>query len=304
MSCCAGCRYDFSWNWTLAQRELRLARVARVDGAQEMTPYPEWLHVLSWAYLGLSFACAAYIAFDEIRRPQKMIIMNFVWPITALYFGPVAVWSYLHAGLKMTRSRMRRMQRMIREELKSENGRSAPAENQPARPQPTGEQIAVGVSHCGAGCTLGDISAEWWVFVMGLAFAGGDFSTRLIMDFLLAWTFGIAFQYFTIAPMRGLPLGKGILQAMRVDTFSIVAFQLGLFAWMALSYFVFFPAPHLRPDEAVFWFMMQVGMIIGFFTSYPANRFLLSNGWKEKMPQSKAEMKRMIQEQQLRPRAA
>jgi hypothetical protein len=30
--------------------------------------------------------------------------------------------------------------------------------------------------------------------------------------------------------------------------------------------------------------MMQIGMIVVFFTSYPANIFLLKTGWKEKMP--------------------
>ena len=30
--------------------------------------------------------------------------------------------------------------------------------------------------------------------------------------------------------------------------------------------------------------MMQIGMIVGFFTSYPVNIFLLKTGWKEKMP--------------------
>jgi hypothetical protein len=125
-----------------------------------------------------------------------------------------------------------------------------------------------------------------------------------LMDFLLAWSFGIAFQYFTIVPMRGLSFGKGLLQAIRADTFSIVSFQAGLFAWMALTYFVIFPGPHLHPNEAVFWFMMQVGMMIGFFTSYPPNRVLLSKRWKEKMPQYPAEMKQKIREEQLRARAA
>jgi hypothetical protein len=29
--------------------------------------------------------------------------------------------------------------------------------------------------------------------------------------------------------------------------------------------------------------MMQVGMILGFVTAYPANRWLVKRGWKEKM---------------------
>ena len=31
--------------------------------------------------------------------------------------------------------------------------------------------------------------------------------------------------------------------------------------------------------------MMQLAMILGYFTSYPANRWLIRRGLKEKMPQ-------------------
>lgn len=40
---------------------------------------------------------------------------------------------------------------------------------------------------------------------------------------------------------------------------------------MALMNFVLFPSPHLRPDSPVYWFLMQVGMIAGFFTAWPVN---------------------------------
>jgi hypothetical protein len=154
---------------------------------------------------------------------------------------------------------------------------------------PTREQVAVATTHCGAGCTLGDIVGEWWIFGAGLMLAGGDLGTRLLLDFLLAWAFGVAFQYFTIVPMRGLSLGKGLMQAVRADTLSIGAFQIGMSVWAALTYFVFFPNPHLKVNESVFWFMMQIGMIVGFFTSYPINTFLIKARWKERMPQNKAE---------------
>lgn len=263
-------------------------------------PYPEWLHILAWAYLSLCFLCGAIMILDEISRPQKMMIMNFVWPITALYGGPVALWGYFKSAPKMTRQHMQKMKQEVKAELEQE--KQAGVLRMRARSQqksePAREQIAVAVSHCGAGCTLGDISAEWWVFLMGLKFTGGDFPTRILMDFLLAWTFGVIFQYATIVPMRGESLGKGIITAMRADTLSIVAFQMGLFGWMALTYYVIFPGPHLHPTEAVFWFMMQVGMILGYFTSYPVNIFLLKSGWKEKMPRYKPEMKNKMRKQQ------
>jgi hypothetical protein len=39
-----------------------------------MRPYPEWLRILSWAYLSLSFLCVAIIIIDELHRPQEMMI--------------------------------------------------------------------------------------------------------------------------------------------------------------------------------------------------------------------------------------
>jgi FtsH-binding integral membrane protein len=52
---------------------------------------------------------------------------------------------------------------------------------------------------------------------------------------------------------------------------------------MALTYFVLFPNPHLMPNQPLYWFMMQIGMVFGFFTSYPMNRLLIKWGTKEAM---------------------
>lgn len=259
-----------------------------------MSPYPEWFHVLSWSYLILSLLCALVIVIDELGRPQKLMIMNFVWPITALYLGPAALWGYFRSGLKMTRRRHQQMLQEIQAELQ---GARRMMSGQPLQSTVTREQVAVATTHCGAGCALGDIIAEWWVFAMALTFAGGEFQTRLVMDFVLAWTFGILFQYMTIVPIRRLSFGKGLFQAIRADTLVIILFEIGLFAWMSLTHYVLFPDPHLKPSEAVFWFMMQVGMILGFFASYPVNSFVLKIGWKEKMPQDKYEMERKVREE-------
>lgn len=243
-----------------------------------MAIYPEWFYILSWSYLGLCFFCTLVMLVDEaIGNWQHMTIMNLVWPITGMYWGPAALWGYFTAGRKMTHQH-KRMRKMASTPQKQKQGH----EQENGSP-PTSTQTAVSVTHCGAGCTLGDIGGEWWVFLMTLKFAGGDFTTRILMDFLLAWFLGIIFQYFSIAPMRGLSVGRGIVEAIRADTFSIMAFEIGLFGWMALVYYVIFPVSHLRPYEAPFWFMMQAGMIIGFFTSYPVNILLLKRGWKEKM---------------------
>jgi Domain of unknown function (DUF4396) len=236
--------------------------------------YPEWLHILALAYIALCALVAIWIAFDSLRHPQRMWVMQLVWPITAMYFGPIAVWLYVRTkpmstweGQQPDEETKQRMKDM----------------------EATREQVSVSVFHCGAGCTLGDVLGEWCLFAIGGSLAtfvaGSEFGTKLVVDFLLAYVFGIFFQYFTIVPMRGLSFGKGVLAAMRADTISILAFEVGMFAWMALTRFIFFPEPRrIYPNVAVFWFMMQIAMIIGWMTSYPANVWLLRKGWKEKMP--------------------
>lgn len=243
-----------------------------------MRPYPEWVHILAWSYLGLCFLSTLIISADLIRgHKQKMWIMSLVWPITALYWGPAALWMYFKTRPLLSLAVQRKPQVVENRQM----AKSLPGEKE----GPDWVQTTVGVFHCGAGCTLGDIVGEWLVFALAWTWAGSAFSTELVTDFIFAYLLGIFFQYFTIAPMRGERGLKGIAVAAKADTISIVAFEIGLFGWMALAYFVIFPNPHLHPDEAVHWFVMQVGMIIGFFTSYPANVLLLKKGLKEKMPQ-------------------
>lgn len=223
-----------------------------------MAPY--WVTILADVSLAVAGVCFFVIIIDILAgHPQKMMIMNFVWPITALYFGVIGLWAYYAIGRKATKD----------------------SQMEPGS-QPYPVITYKGATHCGAGCTLGDIGAEWAVFLAGWTIAGIELWPRLIGDYALAWLFGIVFQYFTIAPMRNLPVLPGIWAAIKADTLSITAFEVGLFGWMTLSYFVLF-SPPLKANQPAFWFMMQVGMILGFFTSYPVNWWLIRVGLKEKM---------------------
>jgi hypothetical protein len=65
------------------------------------------LAALAWISLIAAFACALMITVDEIRHPQKMWVMNLVWPITALYFSIFVVWAYYRLGRKASRDAMR-----------------------------------------------------------------------------------------------------------------------------------------------------------------------------------------------------
>lgn len=216
---------------------------------------PRWLYLLSITSLIIALISVLVIASDLYRHPQKMGVMNVVWPVTALYFGPIAIWAYWAMG------------------------RSAGSEK---KDKPFWMKTFVGATHCGAGCTLGDIIAEFVIFFTGLAIAGSTFGAELVGDYILAFSLGIAFQYFAIVPMRNLNPGQGIIAALKADALSLTSFEIGLFGWMALMRFVFFN-PALHPNSPVFWFMMQLGMVVGFATTFPVNWWLVKTGIKEAM---------------------
>lgn len=226
---------------------------------------PTWLTDVAWVSLAVAFLTAGLILYDIYGRGyrQQMTVMEAVWPITALYFGPLAWWGYRRWG----RLNSPRYQRQSG--AKPEYGHRV--------------SVSVGVSHCGAGCTLGDIIGAWVVFGVSWKLLGLALPSEYIADFSLAFALGIAFQYFSIAPMRDLGPGAGIVAALKADTLSLTAFEIGLFGWMALIQLVIFTTPHLEPDHAAYWLLMQIGMMLGFATAYPVNVWLIRRGVKEAM---------------------
>jgi putative flippase GtrA len=224
---------------------------------------PTWLTFLAWASLAAGFLSAGATLFDVYGRGlrQPMRVMEAVWPITALYLGPLGWLAYARVGRP-------------RVERRAGAGREAVAEWQ---------DIAVSASHCGAGCALGDVAGEWVVFAGSITIAGAALWPGYVLDYAIAYVLGILFQYLAIKPMSDLSRRAALRRAIQADTLSIVAFELGMFAWMALVYFVLFTHPHLSADDAAFWLMMQLAMAIGLLTTYPTNAWLVRRGVKHPM---------------------
>jgi hypothetical protein len=228
---------------------------------------------VAWASIGIASVCAVWIAIDEMRRPQTMWIMNLVWPLTALYLSVFALWAYVRLG----RARLRTEQRA------AHHGHTETRQHGHGGKQITAAQVAVATSHCGAGCVLADLLAEFGIATAGITLFGLTLWASYVIDFAAAWTLGIAFQYFSIKPMSDLSPAEALVAAIKADTLSILAFQAGMYAWMAVVFFVLFPEPHLTPFQPAFWLMMQVAMIFGYATAFPMNRWLVLRGWKEAM---------------------
>ena len=226
------------------------------------------LHVVAIVSLCVAVLCALLIALDIVAgNRQKMWIMNLVWPITALYSGPLGLWSYYTVGRLSTRKMLH--------DMKSHNGNAA-------KRKPRWQAVGLAAMHCGSGCTLGDITAEWFIFAVPFTVFGMELFGAWVLDYVAAFAFGIAFQYFTIKPMKELSPKAGLLAALKADALSLTAWQIGMYGWMAIAVFLIF-GRELEQTDPVFWFMMQIAMLAGFLTSYPVNWWLLRAGIKEEM---------------------
>lgn len=227
----------------------------------------DWLTALASVSLLVAVLCALVIACDIVARyRQRMWIMNLVWPLTALYAGPLALWAYSRIGRRSAHPR---------------GGKAGEGQND-HQPKPFPQTVGLSTTHCGSGCTLGDITAESLLILFPMTLFGRSLYAAWAIDFAAAFLFGIAFQYFTITPMRQLSPFQGLVAALKADALSLTAWQIGMYAWMAFVVFVFF-GHELNKSEPVFWFMMQIAMLLGFLTSYPVNWWLVRADIKEEM---------------------
>lgn len=250
---------------------------------------PTWLTLLSITSLLLGLACAIWFNTEMKRNPPHMAVMALVWPLCAL-FGSLAVVAFYkksaghhehqhhdHAGKG--------------HQQHEHTAHQAHHQEEDALPW---SSVAKGAFHCGAGCALGDILAESLAFAVPavlLPFGYPElFSERIFavwgLDFVFAFILGIIFQYFAIAPMRGLGLIEGLVAALKADTLSLISWQVGMYGLMAIAHFWLFKqvlGTEVTAADPLFWFAMQFAMLAGFCTALPVNRWLIRKGIKEAM---------------------
>ena len=224
------------------------------------TMIPGWLTAVSWAYVGLALLCAAIILYDVYGRGyrQPTGVMGVVWPITALYFGPLALPAYQRWG------------RPRSEKWQKEHG-SAPEKSLPVA-------AATGGIPGGAASAVGHVIGVPLVVLTGLTIAGQSLWVMILVIAAIATFLLFAFEYFfSTVPARGLPAGRGLGVALLIALVTVLAFDVGMGGWMLVMHFLLFMPPL---TDVTFLFLMQVGLILGFLTGYPAVLWLLRRGTK------------------------
>lgn len=225
---------------------------------------PTWLVMLAWASLFVVLASTAVVAVDQFvlgyRQPVK--IMEMVWPATALYLGPAAVLTYIKWGRTQSRRWLDR------------HGNPPRA----SRHAPT----TIQTYHCATHCTLGVIIATPITYGVGLEIFGSTLWPEVVGDYVGAVVIGVAFRYSAEAHAGGRRAWAAMRRFFRSDLLTVSVFELALLGWLALMHFRVFHET-LRPSSPVFWLIIQVGLIIGFFAAWPPTLLLIRRGVKTEL---------------------
>lgn len=128
--------------------------------------------LVAWLSIVIAMVCAAGIALDEVRRPQKMAVMNVVWPVTALYFSVLALWGCWRLGRSSGKGTLQAGTMHHHAHAANQSGTQS---GKGLDRGPTPAQVAVGTSHCGAGCTIADLACEFWIAGSGITLLGSRF---------------------------------------------------------------------------------------------------------------------------------
>lgn len=246
---------------------------------------------------------AVRIATDLTKYKQSMKIMNAVWILTGLWANYLALWAYYKFGrdikhdtndndMKMDMSMNKGMKmdmpmdKGMKMDMSMDKGMKMdmPMGDMDMGPKkPRWQSIALSALHCGAGCTLADIIGEWISHYIHFEIAGSTLLSNWIIDFILALIIGVYFQFYAIREMQKISVGKGLFMAFKADVLSLTSWQVGMYGWMAIVYFVIFDSYPLHESRWIFWFMMQIAMLFGFFCAYPMNALLIKLGIKKGM---------------------
>ena len=223
----------------------------------ETQPLPGWVEPLATVFVAFAVLTAFAVAYDIYGRGyrQRVRSMEVVWVLSALWLGPFALPLYAQTG--RPRSKKSQAQQPAVVEL----GLPAAA-------------VAGGLPG-GAASLVGHVIGVPTVLAAGWSLFGVPMYAMIVLIAVLAIAMLFAFEYSAAARRNVGAMTVG--GALLIATVTVFAFDIGMGGWMLLLHF----NELLPPLTSVsFLFLMQIGIVLGFLTGYPAVALLLKRGTK------------------------
>ncbi len=205
-----------------------------------------------WAWFVLAGLSVLYVAWDcFVRRNPEATVMKWGWILITVYMGPVALALYV---------------------LTDKEPRPGEHEEfiKPLWKQGMGSTV-----HCIAGDATGIITAAAIVAALGL-----PMTLDLAIEYAAGFAFGLfIFQALFMKNMAGGTYWKALRSSFIPEWLSMNMMAAGMFFVMT-QLMMGRDMRAMDPREPQFWFVMSMGVIVGFATAYPVNVWLVAQGLK------------------------
>ena len=204
-----------------------------------------------FAWLIVAIGSAAYVAYDQFRHNPEAPVMKWGFVLVTLYMGPVGLLLYVMADKE-----------------------PAPGQHE-AFVKPLWKQGVGSTVHCVAGDATGIILAAAVTALLGFP---------MWIDVIVEYVAGFAVGLFIFQAlfMRGMMGGSYAENVRRSFIPELLSMNL-MMAGMAPVMIFLMMGRDMRamwPTEPLFWFVMSLGVVVGFAVAYPVNLWLVAKNLK------------------------
>lgn len=213
-----------------------------------------WIDAVLLGWFALTALSVGYVANDTFRRNPDLTVMKWGWVLVAVYMGPVAAALYVLSDKE-----------------------PAPDTHEEFI-KPLWKQAVGSTIHCVAGDATGIVLAATVTAILGLP---------MWIDLLVEYAagFGFGLLIFQALFMKNM-MGGSYLGALRMSFLPEWLSMNAMMAGMVPVMVVLMMSRDMRamdPTQPLYWGTMSAGIIVGFFTAYPVNAWLVAMGLKHGM---------------------
>ena len=215
---------------------------------------------LVWGWLFIAVMSALYVAYDQFRSNPEATVMKWGFVLVTLYMGPVGLLLYVMAD---------------KEPLPGTHEHFV---------KPLWKQGVGSTVHCIAGDATGIIFAA-----VVTALLGFPMWIDVIVEYVFGFLVGLfIFQALFMRDMMGGSYGENVRRSFIPELLSMNMMMAGMAPVMILL-MMGRDMRAMWPSEPLFWFVMSIGVTVGFIIAYPINVWLVAKGMKHGLMTVRAE---------------
>jgi hypothetical protein len=204
-----------------------------------------------YAWLIIAVLSAAYVAYDQFRNNPEAPVMKWGFVLVTLYMGPVGLLLYVMADKEPTPGTHEHFV------------------------MPLWKQGVGSTVHCIAGDATGIILAA-----AATALLGFPMWIDVIVEYVFGFLLGLLiFQALFMRDMMGGSYGENVRRSFLPELLSMNMMMAGM-APVMIFLMMGRDMRAMWPTEPLFWFVMSLGITVGFMIAYPVNVWLVAKGMK------------------------